>query len=420
MPEVEDDLEFQLPAPNVPTREGEERFQTGLNLEDQRRKDSMKAEIMAELRAQLKQLEGTTAEGLHLKPSASRAARQRQRQMRAKLEELTKLTFRRGDRWEGPCAPVTLINLNPIELHLHGEMQRWSVPSAGKGKHVINMSFRGRKFVGSYITFRTPHLWMVPTGTQTETAGGVGTPTTEVRYMPPAGVAHQFYSHYVEGASDAQYMGGILVFDGDIHTLEKARLDRRNRRVWVPKPELLEGMQETIYTLEEVALEDLMEKSLGTQQGYAGGRIAEGHSYATAQSDIQRNQLNGDHVIWHNFALECGYIEEPYDWATKKLVASPSKQAVFCPDCHNKQSDPDQYFCSNCNAPFDPFKAFMAGKVVSPDLLAMYDEDSEEWQAIIKESKRRKRRIAMLDEPVEEKSTKAAEGGETKPPKKDK
>lgn len=401
-PEVQDVFEIEHLTPNVPTRDGEERFQTGLNLEDARRREAMKAEVIAELRRDLKKLEGTSAEGLHLKPASSKAARARQRMMRAKQEELSKLTHKRIDpgtrvgRWEGPNTPCTVINLNPVPLSLQGELQKWSVPAAGKGLG-INLKFRGRVFTGSYTTFNKSHLWMVHTGTMNESAGSLGIPLMEVKHIPPLGLAHQLFSHYVEGASDAQYMGGVLIFEGDIHTLDPLRLEYADGSIWIPRLEItLEGLGDMIYTVEERKLVEVMGESLTMQRRYAEGRIAEGHSFATSESDIRRNQLSSDHILWHNFALERGYMTEAYSWASKKLTDSPTTQAVHCPDCRNRQKDPEQYFCTNCNSPFDPLKAFLAGKTVSPDKLAIYE--GEEWDAIVAESSRRKKKIAMLTE----------------------
>ena len=391
------DAEFEVtlpPAAEVPLRQGEEKFRAGLNLEDTRRKEA----IIDELRRQLKQLDGTSAGEMRSKFARSPSARRRQIAVRKEVERLKKLTFKRGDRWEGPSAPCTLINLNPVDLHLYGELQRWSVPAAGKGLDVLNLSFRGRTLESSYVMFDTPHVWLAHTGTQNDTLAGVDTPSMEARHIPPLGLAHQFYSHYVEGASDAQYMGGILMFEGDIHTLDPKRLARTDNTLWVPKMDItLDGLGDVVYTVEPVDLKKALEGCLVQQRKYAEGRIAEGHRYATSQSDIERNQLNNDHIVWHNWALALGYIEKAYSWASERLRDSPTIQAVYCPDCRTRQGDPEQYFCTNCNAPFDALKAFLAGKTVSPDRLSVYE--GEQWDAIVAETTRRRAKIALLEEP---------------------
>lgn len=392
--------ELEISVLEVPLREGEDRFRAGLNLEDSRRKDS----VIEELRSQLKRLEGTSANEMRTKYASSATARRRQIAARKKMEELQKLTYKRDDRWEGPCTPATVINLNPVPLRLQGELQRWSIPAAGKGENV-DINFRGRTFRGSYLTIRSPHLYPSHTGTHNDKQSGVDMPAVDYLHIPPIGLAHQFFSHYVEGASDAQYMGGVVIFEGDIHTLDKKRMDRSRGQIWIPKKDItLEGYGDVVYVVEPEKLMDCVERTVTMQRNYADRKIAEGHSYATSQSDIIRNQLSDDHRTWHNFALSMGYIEEPLNWAVNRLKDTPMTQAIFCPDCKTRQSSPDQHFCTNCNAPFDALKSFLAGKAVSPDRLAVYE--GEEWDAIVTETQRRKAKIALLEAP-EKKKTKA-------------
>jgi hypothetical protein len=104
-----------------------------------------------------------------------------------------------------------------------------------------------------------------------------------------------------------------------------------------------------------------------------------------------------------------GYIKKAYPWASSKLDRSPSDHVVFCPDCRTQQEDPEQYFCRNCNSPFDAFRAFMAGKHVTPDRLALYDENSPEWAEILSEMSRRRANISRLSGESEDKKRKPKE-----------
>lgn len=406
-PEVQDELEVSLPvAQDVPMREGEERFRVGMNLEDGRRKEMW----IAELREQLKRMEGSSVNEMRTKYASSPSARRRQIAARKKLEELQKLTHKRDDHWEGPCAPATVINLNPVPLKLQGELQRWTVPEAGKGLP-IDIKFRGRKFTGSYMTISTPHMWPSHTGTHNDKQSGVDMPAVDYLYIPPLGLVHQFYDHFVEGASDAQGMGGVLIFEGDIHTLDADRMERSEGYVWVPKKEItLDGFGDVVYIAEKQKFSACVERSVTTQRNYADFQIAEGHNYSTSQSEIIRNQLSSYHRTWHNFALGLGYIDKALPWASERLRDTPTTQAIFCPDCRNRQADPEQYFCQNCNAPFDALKAFLAGKTVSPDRLSVYE--GAEWDAIVAETKRRKAKIALLDTKETKKQREAREAAE--------
>jgi hypothetical protein len=408
MPETQiaPDFEIEMPAIPVPAREGES--QAMLSMEDGRRKES----IVAELRAELKRLEGTAAGEAAMKYAGSKSARKRQRILRAKVEELKKSTFRRDDRWDGPCVPATVVNLNPLELKLYGELQRWTIPAAGDGKkppeQSVKFVFKGRDFSASYMTLTEPHVWPVVTGVQNDNLAGFDATQIEARYIPPIGLAHQFFSHYVFGAHDAQSMGGVIIFEGDINTLDKARMQRSGGHIWVPKASTtLDGTGEVVYTLEKEKFSDVLEAALTMQREYAEQIIAQGHSYATSQADLIRNQLTKYHILWHNWAMDRGYKTEAEPWASERLEDSPSIEAVFCPDCHQRQENPNQYFCKNCNAPFDACKAYLAGKTVSPDRLAVYDADSKEFQLIVAETKRRRANIAMLELPGDEPEKKA-------------
>lgn len=402
-PEVQDSIEIELPRqPEPPLREGEERYRAGIALEDARRRDSR----VEELRRELERLApaDSTNGAIRTKYASSASARRRQIAHRKKLEELQKLTFKRGDHYEGPCAPATIINLNPAPLKLFGELQRWSVPPAGEGL-LIKLKFRNREFLASYMTIKTPHLYPVMAGTTNDKSSGVDLPTVDYQYIPPMGLVHQFFEHYVEGAADAQHMGGILIFEGDIHSLEKSMLERNEGCIWWPKKETtLEGFGDVVYVAEMRKLDHCMEQAVTMQRNFCDGRINEGHAFATSQNDILRNQLNDEHRTWHNFAVKMGYLEKPLSWAVERLRDNPSVEAVYCPDCHSRQESPEQHFCRECNAPFDALKSFLAGKTVSPDRLAVYE--GEEWEAIQAEMQRRRAKIALLEEPAAETETK--------------
>lgn len=394
MPETPQEMEIELSVempPDVPMRDGEERFKAGMNLEDRRRREA----AVADLQEQLRKLQGTSSGAMAEKYARSPSARRRQIAVRKEVERLQKLTYRRGDRWEGPSAPATVVNLNPVELRLSGELASWTVPAAPAKEAELYLAFRGRRFPASYMTIRTPHVWLSHSGTQTDTLAGIDTPAMTANHITPAGLAHQFYSHYSVGAADAQYMGGILIFEGDIHTIDKKRLERNQGEIWVPKQDVtLDGMGDVVWTVEPAQLNEAMMELLEMQRSFCDKMIAEGHGYATSKSDIENKMLHRGHRTWHNWALDMGYLESPYTWASERLRDSPLAHATYCPDCRTKQSEPEQYFCPACNAPFDGFKAFMAGKSVSPDRLAMYE--GEQWDAILVEMERRNAKIAKL------------------------
>lgn len=392
-PDVQDVAEFTLPP--VPLREGEEKFAAGLNLEHARRTEERRADLQQQLR-ELGQ--DSAASEIVAKSKVGKAERDRQRLVRIKVREL---------KDSGQSPPATVINLNPVQLELYGLLRGYNVAPCGKGLP-IELKYRGRTFTGSYMTISTPKVWLKTIGSTGDPTGD--RPTFSASHIPPIGIAHQFYLSYCSGTASGQRMGGIVIFQGDIHTLDKHRLDQAGRKLKVPRGEWIPDLPgEVMFVTHERALDEYLAAELTQQRAYAELVIAQGHGYATSNAEDERKQLNNRHIIWHNYALEMGYIKNKLAWASERLQDSPLVEAVFCPDCRTRQEDPEQYFCRNCNSPFDAFKAFMAGKQVSPDRLAAYDEDSKEWKEIMAEMGRRRARMTLLEGAGEPKAKRGKE-----------
>lgn len=406
------------PTPSVPLRPGEEKNAGLLALAQQLVKDG---QIKA-LREQLNALEGIAGSEPMQKHMGGKNARRNRSLLVNEVRRLKAGTQFRDGRWTGPCAPATVVNLNPVPLCLMGQLERWTIPPAGKSRNNVRVTFNGRIFTGSYMTIADPCVWLVPLSASDDKTGNPS-PTMDVDHIPPFGLAHQFYSHYDEGASDAQHIGGVLIFEGDIYTIanrdEKtlSQVERNGGRVWVPQASAyINEEQKVVYTAEEAVWADLLERSLTKQRAYANGVIAEGHSFAASNNPEIRNQFRpSHHVVWHDWAIDVGYKKDREKWATEPLTYKPSDEAVFCPDCHTRRESEQQSFCANCNAPFDACAAFLAGKTVSPDRLAVYDLDSPDGKLILAEVKRRRANIALLELPEETKATKRGKGAkETK------
>ncbi len=387
MPDLETPQdEVVVEIPDVPLREGEERFAAGLNLENLRRRES----IIAGLQQQLRELGQDSAASHIIAKATGRSERERQRIIKAKVRELEN---------SGLCPPATVINLNPVRLDLSGELLNYSVPAAGKGK-LINLSFNGRTFVGSYVTFATPRVWTRPTGVSMDPSGD--RPTMEAKHIPPLGIAHQFYLHYCSGASSGQRMGGILTFLGTIKELDDKSLLRNKNNLRVPRGEWDPDIPgEVNYVTYDRNLTDYLRNELQQQRMYAEMVIAQGHAYHSSQSEDERKQLSDRHRTWHDYALRMEYIKKPLGWAMETLQDSPLIEAVYCPYCHTQKDHPDQFFCK-CGAPFNPYEAFMAGKIVAPEHLAIYEEDSKEWKDIMEKMEQQRRRLRLLNGEPEE------------------
>jgi hypothetical protein len=416
MPETQNPISVDVIAPptsSVPLRPGEEKNAGMLHLAQQLLKDG---QIQA-LRRELAALEGVAGSEPMQKYMGGKNARRNRSLLVNKIRALKEGTRYHDGRWIGPCPPATVVNLNPIALCLMGELQRWTIPAAGKSSKQIKLGFNGRTFVASYMTITDPHTWLVPISAADDKTGNPS-PTMDVDFIPPFGLAHQFYSHYVEGAADAQQIGGVLIFEGDIYAIAQrdertpSRVERNGGRIWVPQgtPFVNEDIRAE-YTAEEMVWTDYLERSLTLQRAYANAVIAEGHSLSASTNPEMRNQFRpSHHVLWHDWAVEVGYKESREKWATEPLKFHPSDEAVFCPDCHTRQDDPNQFFCANCNTPFDAKAAFLAGKHVSADRLSVYDLDSDDGKLILAEVKRRRANIALLELPEDATASKPAKG----------
>lgn len=391
-------IEESAPA-GVPLRKGEEKHAGMLNLEHQRREDS---EIQF-LRDRIAKLEGLA---VPMRKQADGVSAVRRRQLiAAKVNELKQLTRKVGDRWEGPCAPATLLNFNPVKMRLEGELSDQTVPAAGTGKKVT-VPYNGRSFIASYVTFWNAKVWPVIIGT--ENLEGFDSSSIRPDYISPIGIAYQFYEHYVlkavGGGVDAIGMGGIVIYEGDVHLLTRKSLEEL--RVRVPMVDAEASTPSiVVYKSEERSFAQCLADALTKQRQFAEWMISEGHRFGNSQVEAIHNQLTGEHVRWHNYAIDMKYKTEPEKWAVDRLQDGPEVVHVYCGDCRTKQTDSRQYFCSNCNAPFDPLKAFLDGKSVSPDRLAVYE--GEDWEKIVAEQQKRNAKKALLEVVVKEPKGKA-------------
>lgn len=393
MPEThaEQDILIEEPQPVVssfPLRQGEEKHAATLGLEHERRRDSE----LDELKAQVAKLSGMAVPMKKFTEGVS--AQNRRRILAAKVNELKQLTRKVGNRWEGPAAPATVVNFNPLRLGLQGELQHEFVPAAGaKLAKKVTFPFNGRRFEGSYVTFTNAHVWPVIIGT--ENIEGFDSPSIRADYISPIGIAYQFFEHYVTGAIDAMGMGGVLIFEGDIHVLDRARQEATEGNILIPEKDMEAGTAaHPVYKVVEKSLFDILGVALLQQRRYAEGIIAEGHRFYNSPAPEEQKQRSEYHTLWHNWAMDRGYKTEPEEWATERLSDSPNVQAVSCPSCSTRQIKPDQHFCPNCNAPFDAFAAYMAGMPVPEVWLSRYD--GEKWDKIIAESARRKAKVSVL------------------------
>lgn len=377
---------------NFPLREGEEKHAPVLELDQAMRNESRLQFLEAELAKARGQ--GKPTYPIPDGPGAEN----RRRILQAKVKELHGLTRKENGRWSGPCAPFTVVNFNPVPLTLTGGLQDQTIPAANTTTKKVTFNFKGRPFTGSYVTFKSPKVWWITRGF--ENKNGADVPTGEADYLAPVGIAHQFYQHYVSGAADALGMGGLLIFEGDIHELSK---ERSNGMAATLRTPVIDSENSTpskrAYKVEEKTLNDLLQDCLMQQKRYTEAMIMQGHSLYYSQNIEEQKQRTAIHTTWHNYAMDKGWKSEPEEWASEMLTDSPDNTAVKCPGCGTKQPKGLPHFCPNCNAPFDAYASFMAGLPVPQSWLEGYE--GEKWEKIVKESARRRDKAALLN-PVAE------------------
>jgi hypothetical protein len=379
-------IDDSSPMPQgAPLREGEQKHASTLNLGQALIQESE----LDELRRLLAQAKGV-ATPHHAQESISE--KKRRNMIKERVRDLQAATERRGDLWTGPCAPATVFNFNPVTLRLQGQLAGLSVAAAGRGKKAV-FPYKGRSLVASYLTIALPSVWVVCIGTENDK--GVDVPTFKADHITPLGIAHQFYSHYVVGARDAEGMGGILIIAGDAHTVDGVHQKRSNGTILVPvQDEELSEPGRMAYKTEKRSLDECLEQALLVQRGYAEFQISEGHRIANSPEELRGHNMTSN-ILWHNWAIEMGYKREPEKWAAAQLQDAPNVDAVFCAGCRQRQMSTEQVFCPNCNRPFDAYKAFMAGHPVPAQYLETYE--GAEWEAIVGEARRRTAKRELLE-----------------------
>lgn len=402
MPDV-DVNEVTIELPPLPKREGEDaRYGATLDNEHARRQEALRS---PDGRGRLHSDIGKKVTAL----SRSKSARKEQILLAQYRAELEAQTYERDGRIQGPLAPATIINLNPVWLTLSGMMKQFRVPPAGFASArmggAIKIEHRGRTFSGHYMTFREAKIWMAVTGTNTDRSIGYDTADRSPKHLTPAGIAHQFFAHHVEGSANAKHMGGIIIFEGDIHTIESKKLKATSGQVWVPRREKLAVGDGYFYRMYPESFSDFLGRMLEQQAGYASTRLTEAHSFWTTNDPMQQKQITEQDRVWARWSLEMQYIKTLPDWVTQRLDMKEVQSITRCPRCSKPQLHDSAFFCE-CGAPFNAFDAYMAGHNVPREYLEVLEGD--ELKKVRAEMKRRKSKFADIDEPPPAKPAKGA------------
>ena len=329
------------------------------------------------------------------------AATKRRKETLDLITRMRMETFKGPDgRIVGPLRPCTVVNFNPIDLVIEGQLNL-RVPKAGSSAHHhLDVPFMGRMVEGHYVYIaspmegepipdKQPTYYSTVTGHELDSTHGVDMPTTAPRMFNPHSIACELWQQY--NSPDNKLMGGILMFDQNPHTLSRHNMEATGGRIWVPERVLVADSVVYSYRLREAFLEEEKERIFETQRNYCDVIIQQADALWNEQDIVSRKMVTNTMRDWDRFAVKMGWKEKLQEWTTAKLaVTGEMKTLLPCPQCGTQQPSEDAYFCRNCNAPYDAFVAFMANKVVPDMYLELLPDDQLEQVMKIKKARAKK------------------------------
>lgn len=351
---------------------------------------------------------------------------------RAKREELLET---------GQCEPCTVVNFNPVGMHLEGELQRYRIPSPNderlpKDVLRVQLPFDGKNRMGHCFTIREPHVYGRNINATWHTGGGPGDAIIqrEVMYYLPVSVGYNFLEHYspifvtekdgkaAAPPKDARKFYGVLAFRGDIHTLGKIldESDPDKRVIHVPLAVVRQTgtKQSRTYKFVATSLDAYLERMFTGQLKFADAIISRAQQKWNG-TDEDRNNISTTDRIWYRWAIQLGYAEAPKPgektWLNELLTLNmgnnggdPNLGRRKCQSCRTLEPEPNTPFCPKCNAPINTFQTFMAGFPVADAWLMA--TRGEERELILKELDLRRRGFDEESEPKPAADTKPKPG----------
>jgi hypothetical protein len=334
-----------------------------------------------------------------------RAATKRQKELLDLIRRMQTETMKGPDgRITGPLRPCTVVNYNPVDLVIEGQLNLRVQKAGASEHHHLDIPFMGRWIEGHYQYIASPMVgegkpdkeptfYSTVTGHETDSILPIDMPVCQARMFSPHSIACELWNQY--NSPDNKLMGGILMFDQNPHTLSAANLAKTGGRIWVPERVLLSDSTVYSYRLRETLLVDELGRIFETQRNYCDVIIQQADALWNEQDIVSRKMVTNTHRDWDRFAVKMGWKEKLQEWTTAKLaVTGEMKTLLPCPQCGTQQPSPDAYFCRNCNAPYDAFDAFMAGKVVPMAFLEVLPEEKlEEVLAVMEERRARREKL---------------------------
>lgn len=308
----------------------------------------------------------------------------------AKARQAKQASILQTHKLLGTAPPATVINFNPVDVYSENGGLNLRVPACNakpKPKQIV-YTLGTREYVGAYITIDHPVVY--PSIREVNSVEGRDEPDYDLKTCKPIAMAHELWAEANSSMTDAAAKGGVVIFEGDIHTLKKA-LKAERRTLRIPTFTILPDRTREYYS-EEKDLEEIFAAALTRQKTYADFKIQQAQAYYT--TDGQQNYIDPSHRKWGQFAIDLG-------WKTPTSMAwmtAMDDQAETCIGCGRTRKPGVKAFFCECGRPYNAYEAFMAGEPVGEVYLATLK--GKELDDVRKEMKRRRNLFA---EPKEEK-----------------
>lgn len=309
----------------------------------------------------------------------------------------------------GQCTPFTVINFNPMPVGLQGVLKQYKVwtPDDGKlPKDVLRISveWEGKERRGHVLTIREPKKDGKMVGATAGGAPGEVTAQREPKLYMPKEIAYSFMEHFSPvftarpgtvlppAPKDARRIFGVLVFEGDIHTLEgllnEADPDKRIINVPVCHVHTVGNTSIKAFRTVQFSLDRYLEQMFSGQKKYADGAITRAQQKWNG-TDQDRADISDSDRVWYRWAIDLGYAKKPTNnektWLNEYLTLTGGDEEPKvdprlrkCQACKALEPEVDTPFCTKCAAPINTFTTYMAGfPVADAWLMALRGEERD-------------------------------------------
>lgn len=268
----------------------------------------------------------------------------------------------------GRLKPATVINFNPTRLGVDDGHVTWKVPGCSDiHKKSVKVLHGNKSYTGAYMTVVEPAFvpWIRDVNKPAD-EGENPSAVYDPKFILPIELMDQYRIQY----TDSQFilMGGVLVFEGDIHSFiskggEVSKTIRIPDFITLPDRKRSYSSKESNTGKELAAL-------FKTQKEYCERICQQADTFNQTEEDAKN--ICAPHRIWGQFALDMGWKSTAPEWMNPKL---DSEEA--CKGCGKGKKRNDAWRC-DCGRYYNPLAAFLAGEdVPMAYIIALQGKDLE-------------------------------------------